>query len=523
MAISNEALLNAEVAFSNKQYNEALKWYDVVLKEEPTNIYALTRAGSACIPLGEFESALSYFGKAKDLDPSNGDVIFNYANACFFGKNYSKAFEMYVEAEKAGCSEDVLPRLYYQMAMLCSARQDIKSALVYFDKCEKSDRDNLIAMQPDMISEKLKLYMAMQDYSNAAKYAAQLVAIEPLEFKNYMVYFSILMAHKDYTRAERVLSDALEYAEMAENEKLSVSLQQIALLAAKAEANPDKKNECYTQAISLAENLLNSGNIPNDQVVDLKTSLAELYMNSEQYAKAIELLNSLLSHEFKHIEAIDDTIPSASDTDAAIESMMESDIGAIQKKIDSGELRADLGLSASVDYDEFGREIRNYDEESFSFLDKPIESKESEFVEKTEETVDLSVTAKEKIVFTLVSCYLAIEDFQSVKDLSDYLRCSDNKYYSYFGRYTSTMASWKINGNTAEVEREYAQAIAFFRNKSFADPRDVLALVFRARLYAESGKIEKAKEIASILSDADQTAILDYIRACQNDKEEGNN
>ena len=37
----------------------------------------------------------------------------------------------------------------------------------------------------------------------------------------------------------------------------------------------------------------------------------------------------------------------------------------------------------------------------------------------------------------------------------------------------------------------------------------------QARLYAESGKFEKAKEIASLLSDGDKAAVLDYIKSLQ--------
>ena len=167
METAKEFLLNAEIAFTNKQYNESLSWFKKVLDEEPNNVYALSKAGAICVPLGLFEEALSYFGRAKELDPNNGDNVFNYANACFFNKDNVTAFREYVEAEKIGCSEDVVPRLYYQMALLCSMRQDIKSALIYFDKCEKSDREGIIVLTPDFISEKMKMYMVLEDYSNA--------------------------------------------------------------------------------------------------------------------------------------------------------------------------------------------------------------------------------------------------------------------------------------------------------------------------------------------------------------------
>ena len=210
-----------------------------------------------------------------------------------------------------------------------------------------------------------------------------------------------------------------------------------------------------------------------------------------------------------------DAISTDEITDEAIDSMIKSDIDSIQDKIDAGELSDDLGTYSSVDYDEFGREIHTYDEDTFDFLENAGRIKEDDTSENVQTLLSLSVTAKERIVFILISCYLAIEDFQNVRKYSKYLLHSDNKYYSYYGLYTSTMALWKIDGYSAEVENEYNKAIAFFRNKSFSDQSDVLALIFRARLYAECGKIEKAKEIALLLSDADQSSVIDYIGSCQ--------
>ena len=99
-----ESLMNAEIAFSNKQYETALDWYKKVLKEKPDDLYVLSRAGAICVPLGKFEEAMTFFGRAQKLDPENGDNTFNFANACFFNKDHGKAFALYVEAEKLGCS-----------------------------------------------------------------------------------------------------------------------------------------------------------------------------------------------------------------------------------------------------------------------------------------------------------------------------------------------------------------------------------------------------------------------------------
>lgn len=75
------------------------------------------------------------------------------------------------------------------------------------------------------------------------------------------------------------------------------------------------------------------------------------------------------------------------------------------------------------------------------------------------------------------------------------------------------MISGKLKMN--DTDKKYAEAIAFFRNKSFADHSDVMAVLFRARLYAEQGKYEKAKELALLLAESDQKSLMDYIEKCK--------
>ena len=508
MEAVKELLLNAEIAFSNKQYNAALTWYQKVLEITPDDIYVLSRAGAICVPLGRFEEALLYFGHAKELDPQNGDNAFNYGNACFFNKDYVKAFEQYVEAEKVGCSDDVKPRLYYQMALLCSMRQDIKSSLVYFRKCEESDRTGMISLNPDLISEKLKLYMVQQDYKNAEKCAAQLVAISPTDFKSYMVYFSILMAHKQYDKAEKLLHDAKSYAEMSDENSFSLLLQAAALQVTRG------NNQ---QAIQILEERKSAGGLTNDQLTQLLLALAEAHSKNSDFDRAISLLQGILSG---HVHSQDvgtapvRSIPDHDLTPEEVEEMIQQDMATIQEKIDSGELDADMGLYAPADYDEEGNLIHYYDD----FASTPVNREGADSSSATVNApggYELSREMREKVVFTLLTCHLAKDEFVAVRKLSNVMKHSDNKYYNYYGIYTGALAERKLSGNSDVANRKYAEAIAFFRNKTFADATDSLASIFRARLYAEQGKYEKAAEIATLLAEADRQAVLDYIETCK--------
>jgi len=509
MGVVKELLVNAEVAFSNKQYNAALNWYQKVLEVTPDDVYVLSRAGAICVSLGRFEEALTYFGRAKKLDSENGDNAFNYGNAWFFNKDYVKAFEQYVEAEKIGCSDDVKPRLYYQMALLCSMRQDIKSSLVYFRKCEESDKTGMISLNPDLISEKLKLYMVQQDYTNAEKCAAQLVAINPTDFKGYMVYFSILMAHKDYPAAEKLLGDAEQYAALSDENRFALTMQVSALHVTKGDSE---------KAVQVLEEQKKAGGLTNDQLSQLLLALAEAYSKNEKYNKAIKILHSMLSgYAFMQPnEKIEPSKTSVQDlTPEELEEMIQQDMAAIQERIDSGELDADMGLCAFTDYDEEGRLVHYYDESIFAPAIHVADKDANDTPHTGEDTYDLPKELREKVIFTLLSCHLAKDEFDAAQKLANVLKHSDNKYYNYFGIYTSAMTERKLTGSSDIANRKYAEAIAFFRNKTFADATDTLACIFRARLYAEQGKYEKASEIAYLLADADRKSVLEYIENCK--------
>lgn len=520
METTKDFLLNAEIAFANKQYNEALVWFKKVLDEEPDNIYALSKAGAICVPLGLFEDALTYFGHAKDLDPNNGDNIFNYANACFFNKDNVTAFKEYVEAEKIGCSEDVTPRLYYQMALLCSMRQDIKSALIYFDKCEKIDREGIIALTPDFISEKVKMYMVLEDYTNAEKCARQLIAVKPSEFRSYMIGFSIVMAKKDYSAAEGILIDADRYAGLSADDKQTIMLQFSSLYAAMGENEPSNKGTYYERAIDLLEKQRSIIGLTAEQKINLLITLSEIYIKAERYQDALSCLDTTINgvnkKDIAKNTAVDLSAKELSPDE--IERMIEQDMMIIQNQIDNGEMDSEMGAYAEMGYDENGTLVRFYDDSVFAILNASIQDKGMDTTiedKEIEEEYELPLNVREKIYFMYLTCYVAMDDYKNGETFAVILKHSSNKYYNYFGLYSAAMLYRKINGDTEIAKQKYAEAIAFFRNKSFSDHTDTLAVIFRARLYAEEGKYEKAGELGHLLAEADRNSIASYIEECK--------
>ena len=111
--LTQEYVANAEMALENGRHAEALEWLRMAISEDPTDVYALSRAGAVCVSQELFDEALDYFQRALAVDPSSGDSNFNLGNAYFFRKDFNRAFAYYVEAENLGCSLDVMIQLNY--------------------------------------------------------------------------------------------------------------------------------------------------------------------------------------------------------------------------------------------------------------------------------------------------------------------------------------------------------------------------------------------------------------------------
>ncbi len=538
MDANNENRLNAEIAFSNRNYNDALIWYQKALEDEPNDLYLLSRLGSICVPLGKFDLALQYFGKAKELNPENGDNFFNYANACFFNKDNAGAFESYVEAEKRGCSDDIMPRLYYQLAMICSMRmkidpaqnieqkrKDAEPTLTYFQKCQDIDRNGTFCISPDFISEKLKIYMYIEDYENAERCAALLLASDPATLKNYMLYYSILMAHKKFDEASKVLGDANEYANINSAERNSLTLQNAALYMAIGEGDKNKSKEYCEKAEKLLAQKIDSGELSYNEKVDFSIALSEIMMKSEKYDASIKTLQGLIDGSGKvACTVLDDTITidDSELTEEEIEKMINSDVELIQDLISSGELDGDMVDDAAIDYDENWNEIRKYEKDTFAKVDKARAAKErsnSKTIRNNKnipvEMQSMTSENREKAYFLLLSCYMSKDKFSAAEKYASFLNGSSNKYYDYYGKYSSALIARKTKKPAKNIDEIYSRTIAFFRNKSFSDPGDNLANIFRARLYAEEGKYEKALELSNLMNETDRAVIEEYISECR--------
>ena len=142
----NVYVVNAQYALNNQNVELAKEYYEKAYKQRPENIDVLNKLGNICMMLGEFDKSFAYFEKLVKLEPDNGDNYYNLGNAYFFNTKYKQSMESYVEAISKGCSEDILPRVYYQLALLCSIQGNAKASLINFQKYEDTDPTGLVSV-----------------------------------------------------------------------------------------------------------------------------------------------------------------------------------------------------------------------------------------------------------------------------------------------------------------------------------------------------------------------------------------
>ena len=65
------ALDNKGLALYNLgKYEEAIEWYDKVLKIDPNDVNALNNKGLALNNLGKYQEAIEWYDKALEIDPN---------------------------------------------------------------------------------------------------------------------------------------------------------------------------------------------------------------------------------------------------------------------------------------------------------------------------------------------------------------------------------------------------------------------------------------------------------------------
>jgi tetratricopeptide (TPR) repeat protein len=82
------------LAFERKQYNEAARLFEDILKKDPDNVLALKAAAYTRINNGDLETAEKHYARLQELIPESADDGYNHALVLYAMKRYGDAEEV---------------------------------------------------------------------------------------------------------------------------------------------------------------------------------------------------------------------------------------------------------------------------------------------------------------------------------------------------------------------------------------------------------------------------------------------
>ena len=520
--VYQEAVAAGETAFASGDYKTALEYFRQAMQAAPNDVYALSRAGASAVAVNEYDEAKACFQKALDLEPENGDNAFNMGNVYFFRADLNHAVEQYARAEILGCSKPVKARLYYQLSLINMIQGNFESAIKNFEKFENSDDSKRALSEPKVIMEKLKLYMMAKDFARSAECAVQLIQMAPQELRGYIVYFNLLVGAKKLDEAEKILDEAEQYATMNDNGRLTLKVERISLYLLRAGFEPENAAELREQALEMIRNNLSEAQEGSRAYNQMLLSLAEVQVIRHEYQEAAAAAAAVLpENDAESARALIEQIQVHKDLDPAtnveepseeqLDEMLNAALADLSEKINVGLISPYLIEQATVYYDSDNRQIREYPEGAFDAMDQGRRTQvdAAETVAVREGVTAMRPDFYERARFLLINALISLDQFELVKKHAALLRNSKNTMYAFFAMYAEALAVRKTGGDAND--EIYNALLSFYRGRMLKKDYAPYAAMYRARMYAETGKFAKAEEMAKLVPASEKQEVADYI------------
>ncbi|HEX4824605.1 MAG TPA: tetratricopeptide repeat protein [Candidatus Polarisedimenticolaceae bacterium] len=90
-------IASADAAFDDDDHVQALKLYDEVLAEDPSNVHALLRSGMLLSWDKKYDDALARYERALTREPKNPDVLLERGKVFLWSKRYDEAIDSYAK------------------------------------------------------------------------------------------------------------------------------------------------------------------------------------------------------------------------------------------------------------------------------------------------------------------------------------------------------------------------------------------------------------------------------------------
>ena len=198
-------------SMKNGQYEEAFSFYEEVINEFPNFTEAVYSMGLAKFRIADFESSVTYFRQALELNPEHVNArtaidnvvknTFNEGNNSYRRGNLEGAMEAY---HKVLIYDPSFNKAHYQIGVIEAKRGNLSVAIDSYSKAIKIDST--------FYQGWFALGLALNKYddkSGALESFQQAVTIHPGYAKAYSSMGDIYIQNKEYEKAIEVLKTAI--------------------------------------------------------------------------------------------------------------------------------------------------------------------------------------------------------------------------------------------------------------------------------------------------------------------------
>lgn len=138
MSVQTDEILSQAYEFvEDGNYSDALRLYDLILKEEPDNLSALIDKGATLQNMGKIKQAISSYDKILAISPDNLNALLNKGATLHSNQKYLQAIECYDKALKV--DRRCTMALAYKGLSLGEMGK-LEDAIIYFKKAISIDK-----------------------------------------------------------------------------------------------------------------------------------------------------------------------------------------------------------------------------------------------------------------------------------------------------------------------------------------------------------------------------------------------
>lgn len=176
----------------NGNIDAAIEKFNKAINLEPMVMESYKNLGDLYLHIDKYEEAKNYYKKALLIE-KNGEVYFQFGNACFMNDEPHEGLEYYNMALSAGYDSD---EMLFFMGMAYEHMNDDKMALRYIQKAIIKNPS-----RPDYKVKKVSVLLRLGMISEAKMAVDELILNDPELYDGYHMKTVILMDEKAYDEA----------------------------------------------------------------------------------------------------------------------------------------------------------------------------------------------------------------------------------------------------------------------------------------------------------------------------------